>query len=54
VETSGKYASLCHVIYTAKGHEGDSRIDYWFDESGKNGYIEMDMGGQKISQEWHG
>ncbi|MBU2559903.1 hypothetical protein KKA03_03320 [archaeon] len=51
--TSGKYAGFCHVIYTATGPEGDSRMDYYFDESGENGYIEMDIGGQKISQEWH-
>jgi hypothetical protein len=52
--TSGKYAGLCHVIYTAKGPEEVSKIDYYFDESGKNGYIEMEINGQKMSQEWHG
>ncbi|MEE8402105.1 MAG: hypothetical protein V3R86_08145 [Candidatus Hydrothermarchaeaceae archaeon] len=51
---SGKYSGLCHVIYTMKTSEGDTKIDYWFDESGENGFIEMDLNGQKISQEWHG
>ena len=54
LETAGKYAGLCHVVYTAKTPEGETKIDYWFDESGENGYYEMDINGQKISQEWHG
>lgn len=54
LETSGKYAGLCHVIYTAEGPEGETRMDYYFDESGEHGYFEMEMNGQKISQEWHG
>ncbi|MEE8167739.1 MAG: hypothetical protein V3T58_02560 [Candidatus Hydrothermarchaeales archaeon] len=54
LEKSGKYAGLCHVIYTTKTSEGEIKIDYWFDESGKNGFVEMDIQGQKISQEWHG
>lgn len=53
LETSGKYAGLCHVIYTVTSPEGDTRMDYWLDESGENGYIEIEMGGQKITQEWH-
>ncbi len=54
LETSGKYEGLCHVIYTVTSPEGDTRMDYWFDESGENGYVEIEMGGQKITQEWHG
>jgi len=54
LEDSGKYAGLCHVVYKAETPEGDSEINYWFDEDGKNGYYEMDINGQKISQEWHG
>ncbi len=53
LETSGEYSGLCHVIYTAKTPQGDIKMDYWFDESGENGYYEMDMNGQKIKQEWH-
>jgi hypothetical protein len=51
--TSGKYSGLCHVIYTAKTPQGDLKMDYYFDQSGENGYVEMEAGGQKISQEWH-
>ena len=54
LETSGKYEGLCHVIYTVTSPEGDTRIEYWLDESGENGYMEIDVGGQKITQEWHG
>jgi len=53
LETSGKYAGLCHVIYTAQGPDGEMRMDYYFDESGENGYVEMEMNGQKIVQEFH-
>ncbi len=52
--TSGKYAGLCHVVYTAKSPDGEMKIDYWFDESGNRGFYEMDINGQKISQEWTG
>ncbi|MBN1275302.1 hypothetical protein JXA12_03340 [Candidatus Woesearchaeota archaeon] len=54
LEKSGEYAGYCHVIYKATSPDGDLRMDYWFDESGENGYYEMDVGGQKIKQEWHG
>ncbi len=54
LEKSGKYAGLCHVIYTAQTPEGEMKIEYWFDENGENGYMEMEVGGQKITQEWHG
>jgi ABC-type glycerol-3-phosphate transport system substrate-binding protein len=52
--TSGEYSGLCHVIFTATTPEGTTKIDYWFDESGENGFFEMDVNGQKITQEWHG
>ncbi len=54
LETTGKYAGLCHVLYTSKSAEGDVKIDYWFEESGDRGYYEMDVGGQKIAQEFRG
>ena len=54
LETSGKYAGLCHVIYKGNTPQGDILMDYWFDKDGKNGYYEIDVNGQKISQEWHG
>ncbi len=53
LETSGEYAGLCHVVFSASGPEGDISMDYWFDETGKNGYVEMDANGQHIKQEWH-
>jgi len=53
--TSGEYAGLCHVIYTVTDPSGEvMHMDYWFDESGESGYFEMDVGGQKFKQEWHG
>jgi hypothetical protein len=54
IVTSGRYRGLCHVIYEAKTTEGKMKVDYYFDESGKNGYMVMDIGGQKMEQEWHG
>ncbi|MBD3314106.1 hypothetical protein GF345_06700 [Candidatus Woesearchaeota archaeon] len=51
--TSGEYEGLCHVIYTAQTPEGEMKMDYYFDESGENGYVEMDMNGQTVKQEWH-
>ncbi|MBR9683207.1 hypothetical protein GOV03_01585 [Candidatus Woesearchaeota archaeon] len=55
LETSGDYNGLCHVVYTAKDQNGEvMNINYWFDESGKNGFFEMDVGGQKFTQEYHG
>ncbi len=34
--------------------DGESvKMDYWFDESGENGYIEMDVNGQTFVQEFH-
>jgi len=54
LETSGEYKGYCHVLYTVKSPEGDVKMEYWFDESGKNGYYEMDVEGQKYTQEWHG
>lgn len=50
LETSGKYAGLCHVVSTTTGPEGEQSIDMWFDESGEHGYMEMEVGGQKIVQ----
>jgi hypothetical protein len=50
LETSGKYAGLCHVIYTSQSPDGKVTMDYWFDETGENGYFEMEVNGQKISQ----
>ena len=53
LETSGEYKGLCHVIYTANTPDGKMRMDYYFDESGDNGYYEMNIGGKTIKQEWH-
>lgn len=52
--TSGEYAGLCHVIYTADTPEGETRMDYYFSEDGESGYFEMEMNGQTIKQEWNG
>ena len=49
----GQFDGLCHVIYTAEGPEGEIIIDYYFNEDGSEGYFEMDVNGEKITQEWH-
>jgi major membrane immunogen (membrane-anchored lipoprotein) len=51
--TSGEYAGLCHVIYTSTTPEGEMTMDYYFNEDGTEGYYEMEVNGQKITQEWH-
>ncbi len=50
--TSGKYSGLCHVKYTAQTADGEVGMDYHFSEDGESGFIEMDIMGQKITQEW--
>ncbi|MBW3003162.1 hypothetical protein KY328_04620 [Candidatus Woesearchaeota archaeon] len=50
--TSGKYAGLCHVLYTAEGPDGEMSMDYYFSEDGESGYFVMDVNGQKIESEW--
>ena len=52
--TSGEYAGLCHVEYIVTSEQGTSKMDYYFNEDGTSGYFEMDVGGNKIKQEWHG
>ena len=52
--SGGQFDGLCHVVYTATSPEGDVVIDYYFNEGGTEGFFEMDMNGQKITQEWHG
>ncbi|MBW2999287.1 YgdI/YgdR family lipoprotein [Candidatus Woesearchaeota archaeon] len=54
LETSGEYRGLCHVICTMMAADEEVEWKYWFDESGDNGFVEMDINGQKIKQEWHG
>jgi len=53
LETSGKYAGLCHVKYTLKQGAQTIDMEYWFTEDGESGYVQMDVNGQKITQEWH-
>jgi hypothetical protein len=53
LEISGKYAGYCHVVYTSNMDGESVKMDYWFDESGENGYIEMDVNGQTFVQEFH-
>jgi uncharacterized protein YceK len=51
--TSGEFEGLCHVIYTTQTPEGETQMDYYFSEDGETGYFEMDINGQKFTQEWH-
>ena len=50
--STGRFAGLCHVVYTASGPDGDARMDYYFSEDGESGYFEMDVNGQKMVSEW--
>ena len=52
--TSGQFAGLCHVEYKAVTPEGTTTMDYYFSEDGESGYVEMDINGQKFTQEWNG
>ena len=50
--TSGEYAGLCHVVYTATSSGETINMDYYFSEDGKTGYYEMEVNGQTFKQEW--
>ncbi|MCK4589789.1 MAG: hypothetical protein KAT77_05055 [Nanoarchaeota archaeon] len=52
--TSGEFAGLCHVEYSVETPDGQTEIDYYFSEDGESGYFEMDVNGQKFTQEWNG
>lgn len=54
LETTGEYAGLCHVVYTVQGDGQEMKMDYYFNEAGDSGYMEMDVNGKKMKQEWHG
>ncbi|MBD3319399.1 hypothetical protein GF342_05840 [Candidatus Woesearchaeota archaeon] len=53
IQTSGKYAGLCHVEYTVEGPDGNAVVDYYFNEEGDDGYMVMTMNGEEFAQEWH-
>lgn len=53
LETSGQYKGLCHVKYKVESNQGMADIEYWFREGGESGYMQMDVNGQKITQEWN-
>ncbi len=50
IETSGKYEGLCHITLISQTPQGEQKIEYWVDESGERGFMEMEMGGQKFTQ----
>lgn len=45
----GKYDGLCHVVFNSEG----VAMDYYFDQTGKKGYVESVINGQTFSQEWN-
>jgi hypothetical protein len=52
--TSGKYAGMCHVIYTVKSAQGqDVNMEYYFNKDGKSGYVLTNVNGQSYATEWH-
>ena len=51
--TSGEYAGLCHVLYTAAGPDGEAQMDYYFSEDGQSGYFEMNINGEIMKSEWN-
>lgn len=52
LETSSKYAGLCHVTYDIAAEGKTINADYYFSQDGASGYQVMDIGGQKIESEW--
>lgn len=54
IVTSGQFEGLCHITYRAESAGETVAMDYYVDESGENGYFEMDLNGQKYTSEWHG
>ena len=50
IETSGKYAGLCHMKYDINT-EDTGTVDYYFDESG-SGYQVIDVNGEKMEMQW--
>ena len=51
--TEGQYEGLCHIVMNFQGPEGEMVWDYYISEDGETGYLEMEMNGQTITQEWH-
>ncbi len=51
IESSGKYAGMCHVTYDLQSEETNMEADYYFDEDG-NGYQVMNINGQTMESEW--
>lgn len=53
IETSGKYAGLCHIHYEVESTDGNMVWDYYIGEDQGSGYMDMTLpNGQKYSQEW--
>lgn len=50
--TSGEFRGLCHITYRAQSNEEIVTFDYYVDESGENGYMEMSLNGQKYTSQW--
>ncbi len=46
----GKYDGLCHVLFNGQG----MKMNYYFDQTGKKGYVESEVNGKIFSHEWSG
>jgi hypothetical protein len=54
VFTSGKYAGMCHVFYTANSNGQNVQVEYYFNKDGKSGYLISNVNGQTYATAWNG
>ncbi|MFH1682550.1 MAG: hypothetical protein ABIA37_02020 [Candidatus Woesearchaeota archaeon] len=52
IMNSGEFKGLCHITYRAESNRETMAFDYYVDESGENGYMEMNVNGQKYTSQW--
>jgi hypothetical protein len=53
LETSGKYAGLCHIVYEVQSDDGTTQMNYYINENEDSGYLDMVMpNGQTFTQSW--
>ncbi len=50
--TSGKYAGLCHVLFTLINSNGTFPTEYYFYENGELAYLIVEVKGQKIEKKY--
>ncbi|MFC1801352.1 hypothetical protein ACFLZB_02720 [Nanoarchaeota archaeon] len=53
IETTGKYAGYCHVVYDVESADNKANINMYFNQEGQ-GYQVIEVNGQTIESEWTG